>query len=180
MKKKILISQTLRDKPFADVVYGMLLFNNVPREDILYTNCDDSECRVPDDRKVYEYLREFFVESYSTEKIYVIFVTSENTKRSWGAITEIGAAWITQIDHKIFNMHPFRPEHPLDDERQWHTTRIDKNSKELWMTPLDADIFITKLESLCGKLGYRMRSKKDNLAHLRTMITVREFSDDDE
>ena len=31
----------------------------------------------------------------------------------------MGASWITQIDNKIFNIHPFRPEHPLEDEKQW-------------------------------------------------------------
>lgn len=64
-KKKILISQTYPDKPFADIIYQMLLHNNVPAEDILYTNCDDEICRVPEGRGVYDYLREFFVESYS-------------------------------------------------------------------------------------------------------------------
>ena len=33
---------------------------------------------------------------------------------------EVGAAWITQVEHKIFNIYDFRPEHPLDDEQQWH------------------------------------------------------------
>ena len=46
-KKKILISQTYGDKSLADIIFQMLLFNNVPPEDILYTNCDDEVCRVP-------------------------------------------------------------------------------------------------------------------------------------
>ncbi len=78
----------------------MLVFNGVPLEDILYTNSDDESCRIPEDRKVYQYLREFFVDSYSTQKIIVLFITSENTPKSWGAITEVGASWITQIDHR--------------------------------------------------------------------------------
>lgn len=110
-KKKILISQTYPDKPFADIIHQMLVFNDVPPTDVLYTNCDDEVCRVPEGRKVYDYLRKFFVESYSTQKIFVLFVTS-NTRGSWGAITEVGASWITKIDHKIFDVHPFRPEHP--------------------------------------------------------------------
>lgn len=89
-KKKILISQTYPDKPFADIVYQMLVYNNVPEEDILYTNCDDEVCRIPEGRGVYDYLREFFVESYSTQKIFVLFVTSENTKSSWGLLLKWG------------------------------------------------------------------------------------------
>src|SRR5690606_14414912 len=49
-KKKILISQTYPDKSFADIIYQMLVFNDVPPEDILYTNCDDEVCRVPEGR----------------------------------------------------------------------------------------------------------------------------------
>jgi hypothetical protein len=172
-KKKILISQTYPDKTFADIIHQMLVFNDVPPDDVLYTNCDDEVCRVPEGREVYDYLREFFVESYSTEKIFVLFVTSENTKISWGAITEVGASWITKIDHKIFNIHPFRPEHPLNDEVQWQSTNRDKPSGDLWMTPMNADIFCQKIEAVCDALGYKKKTRAQNMAHLRTLISVR-------
>ena len=173
-KKKILISQSYPDKPFSDIIYQMLLHNNVPPEDILYTNCDDEICRVPEGRGVYEYLREFFVDSYSTQKIYVLFVTSENTKVSWGAITEVGASWITQVDHKIFNIHPFRPEHPLNDEVQWQSTNREEPTKgELWMIPLNADVFCQKIEAVCDLLGYKRQSRADNKAHLGTLVSIR-------
>lgn len=172
-KKKILISQTFADKSFADAIFQMLIFNDVPPDDILYTNCDDEVCRVPEGREVYDYLREFFVESYSTQKIFVIFVTSENTKTSWGAITEIGASWITQIDHKIFNLHPFRPEHPLNDEMQWQNTNLDQTSGSLWMIPLNADIFCQKIEAICHALGYPKKTRVENVAHLGTLVNIR-------
>ncbi|EKC55140.1 hypothetical protein OBE_11708, partial [human gut metagenome] len=47
-KKKILISQTYKDKDLADIVYNMLVFNNVPTEDIIYTNCDNEISRIPE------------------------------------------------------------------------------------------------------------------------------------
>jgi hypothetical protein len=173
-KKKILISQTYPDKPFADIIYQMLLHNNVPAEDILYTNCDDEICRVPEGRGVYDYLREFFVESYSTQKIFVLFVTSENTKVSWGAITEVGASWISQVDHKIFNVHPFRPEHPLNDEMQWQSTNREQSTKdELWMIPLNADVFCQKIEAVCDALGYKKNTRPDNKAYLGTLVPIR-------
>lgn len=62
-KKKILISQTYNDKDLADIVYNMLVFNNVPPEDIIYTNCDSEISRIPEDCKIYDYLRDFFVDS---------------------------------------------------------------------------------------------------------------------
>jgi hypothetical protein len=152
----------------------MLVFNNVPTEDILYTNCDDEVCRVPEGRGVYDYLREFFVDSYSTQKIFVLFVTSQNTKVSWGAITEVGASWITQVDHKIFNVHPFRPEHPLNDEEQWQSTNREEPTKgELWMIPLNADIFCQKIEAVCDALGYAKKPRGHNKAHLGTLIPIR-------
>lgn len=172
-KKKILISQTYPDKPFADIVHQMLVFNDVPADDILYTNCDDEVCRVPEGREVYDYLREFFVESYSTQRIYVLFVTSENTKVSWGAITEVGASWITKIDHKIFNIRPFRPEHPLNDEMQWQSTNRDKASGDLSMDPLNADIFCQKIEAVCDVLGYKKKTRAQNKAHLETLVSIR-------
>lgn len=172
-KKKILISQTYSDKPFSDIIHKMLEHNNVPPEDVLYTNCDDEVCRVPEGYSVYKYLREFFIESYSTQKIFVLFVTSENTKASWGAITEVGASWITQIDHKIFNVHPFRPEHPLDDEVQWQSTNREEPTKgELWMTPLNADIFCQKIEAVCDSLGYAKKARADNTAYLETLVSI--------
>ncbi|WP_277056459.1 ATP-binding protein [Treponema socranskii] len=174
-KKKILISQTYPDKDLADVVYNMLVFNNVPPEDIIYTNCDDEVSRIPEGdvgkSGVYDYLRDFFVDSYSTQKIYVIFVTSNNTRRSWGALIEVGAAWITQIEHKIFNIHNFRPEHPLDDEQQWHNSSRNKNG-ELCMSKLSVDIFAQKIEYICDKLGYRKKARQENKNRLKTLVKV--------
>lgn len=174
LKKRILISQTYGDKPLADIVYSMLCYNNVPEDRILYTNCDDEVCRIPEEMNVYDYLRDFFVDSYSTEKIYVLFITSENTKTSWGAITEVGAAWITQIDHKIFNVHPFRPEHPLNDEAQWQTTnRENPKNGDLWLTRLSADIFCQKIEAVCNRLEYPKRRRIENMHYLGTLIPIR-------
>ena len=172
LKKKILISHTYDDKSLADIVCAMLVYNNVPIEDILYTNCEDERARIPEGEKVYQYLRDFFVDSLSTEKIYVLFITSENTQNSWGAITEIGAAWITQVDNKIFNIDPFRPKHPLDDELVWHTTQRIGN--DLWMSPLDADIFCQKIEDVCKRLDYKPQSRENNKKHLNTLIEIKQ------
>lgn len=171
-KKKILISQTKQDKDLADTIYNMLLYNNVPSADIIYTNCDDEEARVPEESTgIYNYLRDFFVNSYSTQKIYVIFVTSENTKKSWGAVIEIGAAWITQIDNKIFNIKGFRPEHPLDDEQEWHTSCREQDGT-LFMYKLDQDKFCTKIEYICKQLGYKTKTREENLKKLSSIVKI--------
>lgn len=175
LKKKILLSQTYKDKDLADVVYSMLVFNNVPPEDIIYTNCDSEISRIPEGdvhrSGIYNYLRDFFVDSYSTKKMYAIFITSHNTKASWGALTEIGAAWITQIEHKIFNIIDFRPEHPLDDEQQWHSS-YRNDIGNICMSKLSADIFSQKIEYICDKLGYVKKNRIENSNHLETLVRI--------
>lgn len=171
-KKKIIISQTLADKPFADIIYQMLVYNNVPPEEVIYTNCDSEVSRVPEGYGVYEYLKAFFVDSYSTKKILALFVTSENTKESWGAITEVGAAWITQMGHKIFNINPFSPGHPLDNHSTWQSTNRDEDG--LWITPLNADILCVKIEAACDVLNYKKKDRVDNMAYLESLVSVRE------
>lgn len=174
-KKKILISQTYKDKDLADVVFSMLIYNGVPVEDIIYTNCDDEKARIPEVATgrsgVYNYLRDFFVNSYSTQKMYIIFVTSEHTKQSWGALTEVGAAWVTQINHKIFNVYDFRPEHPLDDESQWHMSVRDENG-DLTMSKLSCDIFAQKIEVICEFLGYGHKDRAANKKYLETLVKI--------
>lgn len=171
-KKKILISHTRADKDLADLIYQTLLFNRVPAEDILYTSCDEEVSRIPEGCKTYEYLRDFFVESYSDQKIYVLFVTSESMRASWGAITEVGASWITRVNHKIFNIQPFRPEHPLDDESIWQTTNRDDNN--IWMTRLDMDIFCSKIERVCDDLGYKKKTRQENKNYVESSVEIRD------
>lgn len=171
-KKKILISHASKDKVLADLIYSFLVFNNVPPEDILYTSCDDEISRIPEGAaSIYNYLRDFFVESYSNQKIFVVFVTSENTPEAWGAMTEIGASWITQVNNKIFNIPPFRPQHPLNDEALWHSTER-RDGNELYMTRLNADIFCQKIEAICDELGYVKKTRAENISHLRSSIII--------
>ena len=172
-KKKILISHASKDKALADLIYSFLVFNNIPPEDILYTSCDDEISRIPEGTtSIYNYLRDFFVESYSNQKIFVIFVTSENTPNAWGAMTEIGASWITQVDNRIFNIPPFKPQHPLNDEALWHSTERNEND-ELCMTQLNADIFCQKIEAICNKLGYAKKNRKENIDCLKERIIIK-------
>ena len=170
-KKKLFISHTSRDKEVCDIVYSMLLFNNVPAEDIIYTSCDDEISRVPQGLNIYDYLRKFFVDSISDKKMYVLFVTSENTKTAWGAMVEIGASWITKVDHKIFNINDFRPEHPLNDEAIWNTIKRDEEER-LSITKLNSDDFCSKIEQVCAIIGYPHKSRQENKDKLSKLIVI--------
>ncbi len=101
----------------------------------------------------------------------MLFITSDNTPKAWGAMTEIGASWITQIDNKIFNIPPFKPQHPLNDEALWHSTNRNEENV-LSMNPLNADIFCQKVEHICDELGYKKRIRKDNKDYLKTLVKV--------
>lgn len=170
-KKKLFISHTRRDKSIGDIVYKMLVFNNVPPEDIIYTSCDDEVSRIPQGMNIYEYLRKFFVDSVSDKKMYVLFITSDNTKTAWGAMVEIGASWITRVDHKIFNINSFRPEHPLNDEAMWNTICRDGDGR-LTMTKLNCDDFCSKIEQVCDVVGYPYKTREANKAHLSSLIII--------
>ena len=170
-KKKLFISHTGRDKDIGDIVYNMLVYNNVPPEDIIYTSCDDEVSRVPQGMNIYDYLRKFFVDSVSDKKMYVLFVTSDNTKTAWGAMVEIGASWITRVDHKIFNINSFRPEHPLNDEAMWNTIRRSEDGR-LTITKLNCDDFCSKIEQVCDVIGYSHKMRSDNKNKLATLIVV--------
>ena len=102
----------------------------------------------------------------------MIFITSDNTPHAWGAMTEIGASWITQVDNRIFNIPPFRPQHPLNDEALWQCTDRDDNDS-LSMTTLNADIFCQKIESICDMLGFPKRSREENKNRLRSLVVIR-------
>lgn len=170
-KKKLFISHTGKDKDIGDIVYNMLVYNNVPPEDIIYTSCDDEISRVPQGMNIYEYLRKFFVDSVSDKKMYVLFITSNNTKTAWGAMVEIGASWITRVDHKIFNINSFRPEHPLNDEVMWNTIQRAEDGR-LSITKLNCDDFCSKIEQVCDVIGYAHQNRDNNKAKLSTLIVV--------
>lgn len=169
-KKKILISHTLKDKDLADIIYNMLLYNAVPARDILYTNCDDGVARIPEGAAVYDYLRDFFVDSISAQKIYVIYVTSKDMGNSWGAVSEVGAGWITAVNHKIFNLGAFRPGHPLDDSRTW--LQAKRSDHDIYVDTVNYDLFCQKIETICTDLGYQCKSREDNKTKLSEYVTV--------
>ena len=76
------------------------------------------------------------------------------------------------MDNRIFNIHPFRPQHPLNDEALWHTTERNEED-ELFMTKLNADVFCQKIEAVCDKLGYAKRTRADNMDRLRATVMIK-------
>lgn len=171
-KKKILISHSSLDKGVADVVCHMLEFNNVPDEDILYTSSDNINCDIPasiDD--VFAYLRDFFVNSYSDEKMYALYITSQAMSKSWFPVTEVGAMWVTQSQHKVFNIADFQPKEPLNTRALWQTSVVDKKGN-IFMTQREFNRFITNIIHVCKTLGYKPKKIEDNKNELSTLVNI--------
>ncbi|ECK0305773.1 ATP-binding protein, partial [Listeria monocytogenes] len=169
-KRKVLISHTKADKKLADLIYIMLLKNGLSKDSILYSNCEDEEARIPAEMSIYGYLRDFFVDSISVEKIYVIYVTSENMRKSWGAIAEVGAGWITQTDHCIFTLNDFSPEAPLDVARQYQNTL--RLGNDFYMDYTNLDMFCIWIENIGEKFGCKILSREENKAELKEVVCV--------
>lgn len=184
-KKKIMISQTWNDRAVANVIYQMLLFNGVPKEDIIYSNGPDPETNLPE-RDIYGYLQKFFIRSASTEMIYVLFVTSKNVlnieeknpSASWGVLMEIGAAWVTQKDHWIFNIDNFKPEQPLNIEDKWvaiYTVDDGHGNKILSLSEAMVNSFCNKIIATCSDCGYNAKPFDQNKEHLiKNYVTISE------
>ena len=182
-KKKIMISQTFPDRHVANAIYNMLLFNNVPKDDIIYSNGPDPETNLPEN-DIYGYLQKFFVNSASSEMIYVLFVTSknvinvepENPQASWGELMEIGAAWVTQKDHWIFNIDGFKPQEPLNVKDKFVDIYIlpgEDGHPILSLSPAAVNSFCQKIIHTCQMCGYAPKSFEDNKEYLVTnLVTV--------
>lgn len=169
-KKRILISHTRNDKQLADIIYNMLSFNWVHDEVILYTNSSNSLCRIPEWEVVYDYLRKFFVESISNQKIFVIYVTSEDMCKSWNAVIEVWAWWITQSEHRVFNIRDHTPLKPLNTDIEWHSSnRVNWNIE---MDAIGFDKFIIKIMNICSILGYVPKDKSLNERELKKYVTI--------
>lgn len=174
LKKKLLISHTGDDADFATIAYKMLQFNGLAKEDIIFTSSEDQEARIPRNTDIFGYLKRFFVESVSTQMVYVVFITSEKMSASWAALSEVGAAWITRKDHQIFNLEPFRPKPPLNVNVEWQASWRDPgNGGALYTTRRNADVYCQFVEGIVRDLGGVPKSREDNLAFLGTLLDIR-------
>lgn len=174
LKKKLLISHTGADADFATIAYKMLQYNGIANDDIIYTSSEDQEARIPRGVSIFDYLRRFFVESVSTEMVYVVFITSEKMSTSWAVLSEVGAAWITRKDHQIFNIEPFKPKEPLNVRVEWQGSwRDSENNGALYTTTRNADVYCQFIEGIVRDLGGTPKSRAKNMKYLGTLLEIR-------
>lgn len=169
-KKKLLLSHSYKNKQTCDLIYNLLIYTGIPAEVIIYTSSDNEDSRIPQKQPIFDYLRDFFVNSYSDEKMYVIYVTSKEMSQSWAAVSEVGAGWITQNQHDIFNISGFTPSRPLDVEAAWANINLDDG--DVVLSKMEADIIAGKLIYACRRLSYEPRKKMDILKEMDRRVTI--------
>jgi len=88
-----------------------------------------------------------------------------------GAVIEVGAGWVTRIDHKVFNIKGHTPAKPLNTDCAWHTTIRTENG--LSMNGVECDKFASKVENICDKLGYKKRTRIENIDRIKEYIDIK-------
>lgn len=111
---------------------------------------------------VYPSKRERLVASQESKRIPLIMKDSAGVEHEYTLKIE---GWIGTY------IHPFRPEHPLNDDALWQTTNRDA-AGDLSMDRLNADIFCQKIEAVCDALGYIKKTREENLRHLETIVAI--------
>jgi hypothetical protein len=177
-KRELLISHTGTDTILAEIIYDLAVFNNIPQDKIIYTSCENEVSRIPEGLSIFDYLRCFFVESVSDKMPFVVFVTSDKMSKSWGALLEVGAAWITKCDHKIFNIFcidsttSFKPSLPLDISSVYNNTNVSYSENFVSINNVNLDDFCVKIESIARKLGYNFKKREENIEFLKERVAI--------
>lgn len=169
-KKKLLISHASCDKVIADLLYDALVFNNVNPEEILYTSCDEAASRIPENQPLFDYIRDFFVQSVSTQMINVLFVVSEESASRWAPVCEVGAAWVTRSTHKIFTVNGFSPKQPLDINPLYLDFTV--NEEGIHLGRVSADVFKEKIKDICCQLKVKPRSDEEIMAFINSRVII--------
>lgn len=169
-KKRLLISHAECDKEIADLIYDLLVDNNVRAEQIIYTSSENEKSRIPEGVPIYDYLRSFFVQSLSTQMLNVIFVTSDASACRWAPVCEVGAAWITRAQHKIFTINGSKPQSPLDVAPEWLNFKVDEEG--IHLSKRDADVLKVKTREVCRLLGVTPRPDSEIASFIETRVLV--------
>ena len=169
-KKKILISHATDDKDIADLIYDLLLYNDIDPSEIIYTNSTHEESRIPEGTGIFDYLRDFFVQSISSQMLNVIFVTSDASAKRWSPVCEVGAAWVTRASHKVFTVNGYTPHAPLDVNSEWLNFKIIND--EIHLSARDADVLKVKTREICNLLRVTPRSDIEITSFIKSRVVI--------
>ena len=160
--RKILLSHTSSDQKLNNILYALLLENGFRTNEIIYTSDPECESSVPYGLDVFEYLREFFIQSYSQKQIYVLYVYSDKTSKSPGVLQEIGAGWVVRTDHGIIKAGTKKPEAPLNIAHVYPSVYISPEQDKVYSTEHHLHVLYKLIESVCKMFSKNLKSFEDN------------------
>ncbi|MGI6636034.1 MAG: ATP-binding protein [Christensenellales bacterium] len=92
--KKIMISHSSDDKLLIDELERVLHFCGFEKDEIIYTSSDHYESGFEAYTDIYDYLKEFFVNTTRRTDLCVIYVLNEGFVAKWDPVLEAGAGWV--------------------------------------------------------------------------------------
>lgn len=92
--KKIMISHNSGDKELIDVLERVLHFCGFEKEEIIYTSSDYYESGFGAYIDIYDYLKDFFVNTTRQTDLCVIYILNQDFVLRWDPVLEAGAGWV--------------------------------------------------------------------------------------
>lgn len=160
--RKILLSHTREDQKLNDVLYGLLLFNGFSEEEIIYTSDPQNRSVVPYGQNIWDYFREFFINSYSNKPIYVLYVHSNNSAEKRGVLLEVGAGWVVKTKHGIIKAGQEEPTAPLVTTTVHPNVYIDDNAERVVTTDNHFGTLHSLLGEVCSMFNKTLRTLEEN------------------
>ena len=151
--KRILISHSSNDKNAADKIYYLLLACGFDPKEIIYTSAsgDNSDLSgLPAGENIFKYIKNFFIQDWY-DNPFVFFVLSERYEKSWWAVLEAGATWVTRFNHSILSLEGYTPQDPLNENKHLYLKSINQDNK---------DDIRKVFTYICEKLGQQMDEKQ--------------------
>lgn len=167
--RKILLSHTRSDQKLNNIIYGLLLLNGFKDNEIIYTSDPENRSGVPHGSNVFDYLREFFIQSYSQKQIYVLYIYSNKTCKSPGVLQEIGAGWIVRTEHGIIKAGTEKPEAPLNIDQVYPTVYISPNQDEVYTTENHFHVLFELIRSVCKLYDKESKTYEANKAYFENL-----------
>ena len=92
--KKIMISHSSDDKPVIDELEQVLHFCGFEKGEILYSSSNYYESGFEAYTDIYDYLKEFFVNTTRKTDLCVIYILNQGFVEKWDPVLEAGAGWV--------------------------------------------------------------------------------------
>lgn len=160
--RKILLSHTRQDQKLNNILYGLLLFNGFSEEEIIYTSDPQNRSVVPYGQNIWDYFREFFINSYSNKPIYVLYVHSNNSAEKRGVLLEVGAGWVVKTKHGIIKAGQAEPTAPLVTTTVHPNVYIDDNAERVVTTDNHFGSLQSLLNEICSMFDKSLRTLEEN------------------